>query len=376
MFLREKINGFCKKGTIFLAFLFLCAGFSTNAFAQHYQPVNYSSTTTGYGTETNRVYQVPTYGKQYQNTMKKQYRNASAYDTLADTGIYFGIGFSIGKNMGDAMTIERNDGFIVGNNDSSNPNAENDTTAFEVSVGMLISSNVRFDLSYLRYTGMKYGTAAEVSDGVGTIQLPVTNGGGIGSDVFMLSMYYSLEEVFGNFAGGKIVPYIGAGVGVAFNSVNTYTISDPEGYPILTECFSPVSVASTGAQVPDGLCTWLYDGMITHGGNTTKNLAYRLELGITWKLQNQMFFDFYGRYSVLGKVETSGIVVQDYLADYPVEVDNGPWIWETVNDNGVFDQGESYLDYDVGQETTTSFNSKEKGDVTVAEFGVRFRIMF
>ncbi len=362
-----------------LAFAFIIFS-ATSAFSQHYQPLNYSSSTTGYGTGTNRVYQVPNYGKQYQSTMKKQYRTSQAYDTLADTGMYFAAGVAKGRNTGSSMKLVNYDTTIVGNTDDNNSSTSRDTTSVDVAVGLMISSNVRFELNYLRYTGMNYGSSAVYNDGTGTVEMPVVSGGGIDADVFMFNLYYNLEEIFGNFAGGKVIPYFGVGLGFSFNDVQNYTISDTTGFPDYNDCFNDVIDPVTGQYLADGLCSYYYDGLITHAGSTTKNLAYRMEIGATWKLQNQMFFDFFFRYSFLGKVETNGTVVQDYLVEYPVVVDygTGDYIWDEYGDyNGPTDPGSAVdLAIEDGQSTTTSFNAKERGNLTVGEVGVRFRIMF
>ena len=395
--------------SIFLAIFattFLGSALFDSAQAQHYQSAYYGSSWRSAPTPSSRVATIPSYGRKAVKQQNNQRRNANAYqqaqqnqfNTLADTGFYLGLSLGKGKSTGQP-TSAYCDPELPGNC-SGDGALEQDTSSMGLVFGLAVSSATRLELTYTKYSDLKYGDTATHSDYFGSRELNVS-GGDIESNVLMANFFYSLEDMFGNFSGGKIIPYFGFGIGLSFNTLSEYTIYDEDGYDLDDQCIGvPDSYDSEGNLIPgdlvysfdggwgiydDGihevgiLCDYMHLGEITYAGDTVQSIAWGVELGLTWKMQNQMYVDFFFKHTNLGEVSSSGMVVSDYeWMDYYY---SGELYGEASGDYDYYiDEGAGINNEMIGLAPTSDirafYDAKEKSDISVTEFGIKFRIMF
>ncbi|MBN1783739.1 MAG: hypothetical protein JW812_02100 [Alphaproteobacteria bacterium] len=389
------------KSFIFKTLAVLLVGFLIRpVYAQHYRSAYYSSGwTSANSAQSSRVATLPSYGKQAVKQREFQQRrpqptrgygyrqqNNQAFDTLADTGLYMGL--SLGKSLAitGQMTSVYCDPTVPGNCTDGQGNQQ-DATSMGLTFGVAVTSTTRLELNYTKYSDMKYGDTAAHNDGFGTRDLRV-DGGEIESNLLMASFYYSLEEMFGNFSGGQLIPYFGFGVGLAFNTVNEYTIYDPDGYVDQNACINYDAYeydSNSGTWIlGNDFCDSYFEGQTSYAGSSTQSLAWAAELGLTWKLQNRMFIDFFFKHTSLGEIKNSGMVVNDYLLEhYYIDgllVDDNTAEFG-IDDNGVGglqDSGtsDSAVYLEESQIVEAFYDGVEKADYTISEFGVKFRIMF
>jgi len=234
----------------------------------------------------------------------RQYYQASDYDRLSDSGLY--IGFSaaysvmVKGNMSADYAGEDNAFFAPGSFRVSDFTSDT-VIPLQISVGAAINSDVRIDFSFLRYSGISYAVNAQTSQGNGEYADAKVSGGAITSNSTMLNVYYNIDSFTGNVAGGSLRPYIGAGVGIALNTIGDYVVFDDTFYDE-TEDGDPGSV-------PEGGLTAISDVYGYHNGGTTEQLAFTLEGGVTTSMSDGLKLDFFVRYANLGKVKTSGSIV-------------------------------------------------------------------
>ncbi|MHA1540525.1 MAG: hypothetical protein ACTSXL_05680 [Alphaproteobacteria bacterium] len=378
-----------KKIKLLLLMFFI--GFAPSVFAQHHSSSYYRSGWQSAYTPSSRVATVPSYGKRVAKRQKtqmkvaRQRQRSQAFDTLAETGLYFGLSLGKGQVAGK-MTSTNCDPKVPGNCSDGDSEAM-DSTSMGISFGVAMTSTTRLELTYTRLADMKYGETASHNDGFGNRTLNV-QGGDIESNLLMANFFYSLEDMFGNFSGGKLIPYFGFGLGLSFNTVKEYTISDKDGYFDESTCFTEPAYEynSTSGQwdlLPNGLCDEFYDGEATYAGDTTQNIAWGFELGITYKMQNRMFLDFFFKHTNLGEISSSGMVVNDYFFDHYFltgETIPGDTTSSWAIDNGGaegIDDGDATIDIEAEQQMIEAFyDAVEKDDFTVTELGVKLRIMF
>jgi opacity protein-like surface antigen len=102
-------------------------------------------------------------------------------------------------------------------------------------------------------------------------------------------------------AGGSLRPYVGVGLGIAFNTIADYLVYDPNFYS--------ESGIVEGEYYDPGTLTAVSDIYGYHAGGTTEQLAYMLEGGLTTELEGGIKLDFFVRYTGLGEVQSSGSIV-------------------------------------------------------------------
>jgi opacity protein-like surface antigen len=183
----------------------------------------------------------------------------------------------------------------------------NESSAVQFLFGTSMNENLRFDVSYTHYFDISM-----TMDSKGPIPLdPLVTGhtGGyrfstsndtpsISSNAMLLSAYYNfLDSLVGRL---KLRPYVGAGIGMASNTISDYVVYDAGAYII-------PSLLGTTPSV--GTVVGLTDLYARHKGGTVTNFAYAFELGITANLTNRVVLDIFGRWMNLGDVESNGIVV-------------------------------------------------------------------
>lgn len=234
----------------------------------------------------------------------RQYYQAADYDRLSDSGLYIGLSAAysvmVKGNMSADYASEDNAFFAPGSFRVSDFNSDT-VIPLQISVGAAINSDVRIDFSFLRYSGISYAVNAQTSQGNGEYADAKVSGGAITSNSTMLNVYYNIDSFTGNVAGGSLRPYIGAGVGIALNTIGDYVVFDDTFYDE-TEDGDPGSV-------PEGGLTAISDVYGYHNGGTTEQLAFTLEGGVTTSMSDGLKLDFFVRYANLGKVKTSGSIV-------------------------------------------------------------------
>ena len=282
----------------------------------------------------------------------RQYYQPADYERLADSGLYIGLsaGYSasVSGSIGADYIGETNSFFAPGAFDKAS--WKHDTVIpLQISLGAAINSDLRVDFSYTRYSDISYPDIVQTSQGpdLPTIAASAT-GGAITSNVAMLNIYYNIDSYTGFLAGGMLRPYIGAGVGVALNTIADYVILDNTFY---SEALPEVS--------PAGTLTGISDIYAYHNGGTTENLAFMLEGGISTDLSEGLKLDLFVRYSNLGKVKTSGSIV----------VSQTEWL----SDGSLTTTGEYEAPYDSVFHYT---NWYESGRLSTIDVGARLRLQF
>ena len=255
----------------------------------------------------------------------RQYYQSSDYDRLADSGLYIGFSAAYSTMINGHMSADyasADDAFFAPGSFRASDFRSDTVIPLQISVGAAINSDVRVDFSFLRYSGISYAVNAQTSQGNGDYVNAEVSGGAITSNSTMLNVYYNLDSFTGNMAGGSLRPYIGAGVGVALNTIGDYVVFDPSEY-------DETGVNDPGAVAPGGL-TMISDVYGYHNGGTTEQLAFALEGGVTTSMSSGLKLDLFVRYSYLGKVKTSGSIVvsqTEWLSDgtgdeYPAPYDS------------------------------------------------------
>jgi len=281
----------------------------------------------------------------------RQYYQPADYDRLADSGLYIGLSAAysvmVKGNMSADYAGEDNAFFAPGSFRVSN--FESDTVIpLQISLGAAINSDVRIDFSFLRYSNISYAVNAQTSQGNGEYTDAKVSGGAITSNSTMLNVYYNIDSFTGYVAGGSLRPYIGAGVGVALNTIGDYVIFDDTFYDE-TDGLGPGAIEGGGL-------TAISDVYGYHNGGTTEQLAFQLEAGVTTAMSDGLKLDFFVRYANLGKIKTSGSIV----------VSQTEWI----SDGG----GDEYeAPYDSVFHYT---NWTESGRLSSLDVGARIRLEF
>ena len=281
----------------------------------------------------------------------RQYYQPADYDRLADSGLYIGLSAAysvmVKGNMSADYAGEDNAFFAPGSFRVSD--FESDTVIpLQISLGAAINSDVRIDFSFLRYSNISYAVNAQTSQGNGEYTDAKVSGGAITSNSTMLNVYYNIDSFTGYVAGGSLRPYIGAGVGVALNTIGDYVIFDDTFYDE-TDGLGPGAIEGGGL-------TAISDVYGYHNGGTTEQLAFQLEAGVTTAMSDGLKLDFFVRYANLGKIKTSGSIV----------VSQTEWI----SDGG----GDEYeAPYDSVFHYT---NWTESGRLSSLDVGARIRLEF
>ena len=281
----------------------------------------------------------------------RQYYQPADYDRLADSGLYIGLSAAysvmVKGNMSADYAGEDNAFFAPGSFRVSN--FESDTVIpLQISLGAAINSDVRIDFSFLRYSNISYAVNAQTSQGNGEYTDAKVSGGAITSNSTMLNVYYNIDSFTGYVAGGSLRPYIGAGVGVALNTIGDYVIFDDTFYDE-TDGLGPGAIEGGGL-------TAISDVYGYHNGGTTEQLAFQLEAGVTTAMSDGLKLDFFVRYANLGKIKTSGSIV----------VSQTEWISDGSGD-----------EYEAPYDSVFHYtNWTESGRLSSLDVGARIRLEF
>ncbi|MBP3316267.1 MAG: hypothetical protein J6L70_01550 [Alphaproteobacteria bacterium] len=283
-----------------------------------------------------------------QTTAGRSYYQSTDYERLADSGLYVGLSVAYTASLMGGMSAdyvgEENSFFVPGAFEEADFHSDT-VIPLQVSVGAAINNDIRVDFSYLRYSGLAYPTIVQTSDGAGGLINATVDGGAITSNTTMLNVYYNIDSYTGFLAGGSLRPYIGAGVGIALNTVADYVVYDNTFY-------SEMDPIGAGA----GDLTGISDVYAYHNGGTTEQLAFMLEGGITTEMEGGIKLDLYVRYANLGRVKTSGSII----------VSQTEWLGDGAG-------GEYEAPYDSVFHYT---NWYESGRLGMVDVGARLRLQF
>lgn len=279
----------------------------------------------------------------------RRYYQSSDFDRLADSGLYIGLSAAYSASvMGDftADYAGESGAFMVPGAFAGGDVDKDTVTPLQVSLGATINSDFRVDFSYSRYSNISYPQTVQTADGSGGFATATVTGGAITSNATLLNVYYNIDSYTGYLAGGSLRPYVGAGVGVAFNSIADYVVYDGTFYseadPLITPAGDPTGVSDISAY---------------HNGGTSEQLAFSLEGGVTTELGDGMKLDLFVRYMNLGRTKTSGSIV---LAQK-----------EWVSDGTGVLPGEDYYD------TVAHYTDwTESAKISTIDVGARLRLQF
>lgn len=280
----------------------------------------------------------------------RQYYQSSDYNRLAESGLYVGLSAGYSAMIKGQMSADyagEDKSFLAPGSFRASDFQKDTVIPFQVSVGAAISSDVRVDFSFLRYSGLSYADNVQTSTGDGFTDATVS-GGAITASATMLNVYYNVDSYTGYMVGGNLRPYIGAGIGMSLNTIADYVVYDG-GFYDETGGLGPSSV-------PAGDLTAVSDIYAYHNGGTMEQLAFMLEGGVTTDMNEGLKLDFFVRYSNLGKVKTSGSIV----------VSQTEWLSDGAD-------GEYEAPYDSVFHYTNWF---ESGRLSAVDVGVRLRLEF
>ena len=280
----------------------------------------------------------------------RQYYQSSDYDRLADSGLYIGFSAGYSTMISGGMSADyanETDAYFAPGAFREAEYQKDTVMPLQLSVGASINSDVRVDFSFLRYTGLSYPSNVQTSDGSGFVDATVS-GGAITSNSTMLNVYYNIDSFTGYVAGGSLRPYVGAGVGLALNTIADYVVFDNGFYPEVDES----ELGFIGA----GELTAISDIYEYHNGGTMEQLAFALEAGLTTSMNDGLKLDFFIRYARLGKVKTSGSII----------VSQTEWLSDGAGD-----------EYEAPYDSVFHYtNWTESGTLSSMDVGVRLRLEF
>lgn len=280
----------------------------------------------------------------------RQYYQAADYNRLAESGLYIGVSAAYSTMISGGMSADysgEDKAFFAPGSFRESDFKKDTVIPLQVSVGAAINSDIRVDFSFMRISGLSYADNVQTFTGDGYVEASVS-GGAITSNSTMLNVYYNLDSFTGYMMGGALRPYVGAGVGLALNTIADYVVFDGSFYAEVSE--------DEIASVPAGNLTGISDVYAYHNGGTMEQLAFSLEAGVTTEMNEGLKLDFFVRYANLGKIKTSGSIV----------VSQTEWLSDGAG-------GEYEAPYDSVFHYTNWYESGRLSDLDV---GVRLRLEF
>lgn len=281
--------------------------------------------------------------------------------------------------------------------------------ANDLSIGFGVMSNRSFkaEITYNSLSGLKYGDYATATnqwcsdefadDGSFyydcSKQLYV-DGGKISSFGFNLNMYFTIEDfIGGKILDGLITPYIGGGIGIAFNTIDNYITYDDigNGEAPLNSSGEPY-ISSNGAPYTEEECLnatdcvdnfgyYDYDGTITHYGATSNNVSWNIEAGLSFALDSKTLIDVYYKHNYYGKVKSKNEVYSSYnsvnILD-PIDDVNGG---KTCTENALhakytYNESTGWCESEPYSTEATVYNAGESGTIENNTMGVKLRLIF
>jgi hypothetical protein len=236
-------------------------------------------------------------------------------DSVEDYGIeyYMSLSYGMATFAGKDMTNEYYDYPMNNVGDTLG-----DGKAFTFGLGALANRTAWFEIAFTSVSGLKVGPTSRASnqwcpgdqDDYGGFfydcekDVEIDSGGSITSTNFGLNVFVPMDDLFGSILGGMLRPYIGAGVGIAFNTVSDYTVYDEVGYGEPPYEDDPAVITGLPGEDGENAGFYEYDGLITHFGATTKSMSWNLEVGLEVNIDRKTKIDFYMKRQNLGKVKS------------------------------------------------------------------------
>jgi hypothetical protein len=310
-----------------------------------------------------------------------------------DQSVKYYMSLAYGQTTFDGQGM-KNDyyDYAMSNTSTSMGNGRNMGIGF----GTLAHNGLRVEIGYSQISGLKYGdTKTSLNQWCPAdrkLDVPTSDpeygaffydcskeirrdsGGGISSQNFGLSAYFPISDLTGDIIDGMIQPYVGGGLGMAFNTVDSYTVKDDVGYGE-----SPLD--TTGALYVNGEYSpgmYEYNGIISHFGATTSNVSWNVEVGATVEVSEKAKVDLYYRKSNYGTVKSKSEAFSSYEA---VEILDPLPSTTTCSPEAIAlgfqyypDTGwcENYL----GLSDAKISDAAESGTIENTEFGVKLRMIF
>ncbi len=362
-----------------------------------------------YATPMRRINEIPLYGKNKSMYLYDGGRVTEDENPFADSVIYMFAGFSTGPSAAglNSETSRINPYTWAYGGGSDANDSMGDASGFTIGIGRRMSSILGVEFSYAQYSGMNYGTYANVIsyeeeeiydeddeptgetedvEYVSSNEYQVIKGGDISTDFIGIGLRYSLEGMFGNLLG-MFKPYVGVHVGITHNTIEDYTIKNP---------YESVE----GDSIDDVInADWLSDleeaGEFFYGetklnqqftfiGTTSQSFGVGLEVGFTMAFGSSLELDLFYKYNSFGTIETSGevlttyeSVVEDfYITQQLVEYVDGdcPEGYNYIQPAGSGGLCVAQESYSIVQEVIS--NTKESADMNFNQFGIKAKYFF
>jgi hypothetical protein len=298
-----------------------------------------------------------------------------------DKNVEYYMAFSYGMASFDGKGIANGYTDYPMNN---KPSSLGDGRNISFSLGVLSTTDARVEIAYSALSGLSYGktitaynqTDLSASSGNefaydATERLAV-NGGGISSQNVGINLYLPMEEMLGDFLDGLAKPYLGGGIGMAFNTLDDYSVYDEYGYGSTPRDTSGQAYDADGKEL-FGL--YEYDGTMTHFGTTTTTMSWNVEAGLEMQLDKKTKIDLYYKKQSFGAIKSKDYAVASYktmLILDPVWDGTG---WGCAVDGFQVIEG-PWCGFELGNAETVVSGVTEKGTIENTELGVRLRMMF
>ncbi len=351
-----------------------------------------------------RTTEIPSYGKNkhlyFFNAPKREEHD------FHDSGLYLFTSYGMGNTTtginADNGIYDSDDNYLGG---SDANNTMGTAASYSFGVGREMSKDLNVEFFYSHHTGLSYGKFAlfneeadeenEDEEKKSTDKKQVNksrkvNGGNILLQFAGAGFKYNLDQYTGTF-GGKLKPYVGVQLGISKNTINDYTITDPEGYPDGES--DPAPEDWDAKDYPElgqsDMKTYEHiqyeNGEITHIGSTNNTFALNLETGLSVLLEGNLQLDLFYKVNKLGKITTSGKVIKNYdvtTTQYYVPSEDNPsgckkggtyTMKEVGEEQKPFCMFEPETDEDVQSITN---DHTESGSATFNQYGIKLRYLF
>ena len=307
-----------------------------------------------------------------------------------ETEYYLSLAYGFGKFKGKGLVNNDNIDFPPVNEED---NFLGNPKALTLGFGVMYNRGLSLSVEYTHLSGLNYGDYSYSSnqwcgfdEGDGkefffdcTDQNQV-RGGGIKSSAVMFNVKFIMSDfVKGTLFDGLFVPYISAGVGVAFNTVDDFDVVDELGPS--AELPTTTNGDLVDSEGLDATGMFQDNGLISHFGATKNSAAYNVEIGLSFNLDRKTMLDVYFRHVDHGDIETQDLVYYNYdeyeFVDAIAGSDGTPTCSEAaLNEGFEYDEDSGYC---VSEPVTVEgFESgvKEKGKIAYNEAGVRLMMVF
>ncbi len=303
------------------------------------------------------------------------------------TEYYLSIGYGMGSFDGEGMINPNNESYPPVNNVAQ---SLGDPNSLSIGMGVMANRKFRAEISYISLSGLSYGDKAVAynqlcgipTPGSGLIpdiscteELEAYGGGSIETSALMLNFYVPMTDLIDDFFGDFIVPYIGGGFGVSYNTIDDFETYQPYGDMNLPEIITDSS--GNSLENPGNI---QYNGVIKHFGTTTTGAAWNVELGASVELSKRTMLDVYYKLSSFGTVKTKtetfssyedvGITTPD---ETNLDTNGNPSCPDAYFYEPASGWCETELITDIEE---FKDGNEEKGSISTTEIGAKLRMLF